>query len=244
MMPDRGIVDRIDGLRHGIEDIEVLRRHATDFTAINTRTEQLEELASKLREQAVRLQLFEGRDFHPFINPNMSARLIETTRSHQQAFDADHGSIAADPQDSRFKWRYQDDIIRFCRSIETELKTLWADHIDSLSPVGVEELVDVFVRIPEFAEDIEEISKIRAELTEMRGEPPRSAVDFERAEKTAQLLKERLQTLRGVPENVTEFLATASTEGAHLDSLTEDVHTWLEHNGFLGSLRYILKRGP
>ena len=242
-MADRGIVDQIDGLKRGVENIEVLRKLATDSTAINTRTEQLEALAIRLRGQVVRLQLYEDRGFHPFVDLNMSERLLETTRSHREAFEADHSSIAADPQDSRFKWRYHDDAIRLCRSIEFELRELWLRHVDRLSPAGVEELVDVFERIPEFSDDVEEISRVRAELTDMRSEAPESAADFERAEKTAQRLKDRLQTLRGVPKNVTEFLATASTEGAHLDSLTEDVRSWLERNDFLGSLRYIFKRG-
>ena len=70
---------------------------------------------------------------------------------------------------------------------------------------------------------------------------PTSVADFEKAEAVAQDLQDHWQALQGIPEDVREFLAAASTGDAPLDDLTPGIRDWLQKTNSLGLLRYVLK---
>lgn len=224
--------------------LSTLRTAATDSAAVATRADQLERLAGELQEQAERLLLFRARGLHPYIDPRTPARLLETTKSHRASFQQDRTSIAADPEDSGFKWRYRDELERLGRSLGRAVADEWGRYVDSLVPAVVEELLNIFERVPEFREEIAAIDRLKRQLDAARSEIPRSAADFERVESAARDLNERWRALSGVPEDVRAFLSAATNDrGASLDALSPGVRAWLQERGLLGSVRYVLRGG-
>ena len=240
MTEDCGVVARATNLVDKIEELARHRQLAVDSTAVATRAQQLEMLAADLRARTDQLSLFRDRGIFPNIN-SMSARdLLNLTKSQRTAFERDHASIADDPIDSKFKWRYRERLRQLCQLIDQALTEAWNRHVDSIAPARNDDILEVLARLPKFAADADAISALRRSLT--TAGPPQTAADFERAEALVSDLNSHYEKLKGIPKDVRAFLADATTEGASIDTLTPDIRDWLQANGFLGSLRYVLKR--
>ena len=241
MTEDRGIVTRAARLIDEIENLARHRQFAADSTAVATRADQLERLAAALRARTDQLSLFRDRGIFPNINPMSARGLLDLTKSHRTAFEQDHSSIADDPMDSKFKWRYQERLAHLCQSVDQALAETWDRYVASIAPDSNDEFLAVLERLPHFAADAQEIAALRNNLRATG--PPQTAPDFERAQAAATALNSHYEKLKGIPKDVRAFLADATTEGASIDTLTPDIRAWLKETGFLGSLRYVLKRG-
>ena len=244
MTGSRGIVERADSIRSAIEGLPGLREAAKNSAAVATRATQLGGLASSLRRETARLRLFRERGLQPFIPPERPAELLAATMEHRARFQEDRTTIASDPSDSDFKWRYRDDLERLSRLIERALRDAWQSHLDSLVPAALDERLGLLERVPALRQRVAQARELRAGLDEARNTIPGDASDFDGAEAAARALRESLGSLSEVPEEVQQFLLAASSSGAPPDTLTPTVRAWLDEHDLAGSLRYVLRGGP
>ena len=239
-----GVAARANTLRIEVERLPSLRQAADDSDAVTTRAEQLEELAAELRVQTGWLQLFRSRGLDPQLPPERPPTLLKMTRSYRARFEEDRASIADDPEDSTFKWRYREDLGRLVRSIERALDEAWRLHVTSLIPPGLDQQLDLLGGTGVLSEQIARMRELGANIEAEQLRIPSGAEGFERVESAARELRELWQDLRGIPEDVRAFLAAASTgHGAPLGDLTPTVRTWLEDSELIDSLRLIMKGG-
>ncbi len=245
MTSEGGVAERANALRIEVERLPSLRQAANDSQAVTTRAEQLEKLASELRVQAGQLQLFRSRGLDPQVLPEQPSALLRMTRSYRARFEEDRASIADDPEDSTFKWRYRDDLGRLTRSIERALDEAWRRHVASLIPPGLHQQLDLLGGAGVLSEQIARMRELGDSIEAEQPRIPSDAEGFERVEGAARELRKLWQDLRGIPEDVRAFLAAASTgHGAPLDALTPTVRTWLEDSELIDSLRLVMKGGP
>ena len=242
-MPGEGIVGRADSLRLEIEQLPAQRQGDVDAQAVTTRANQLNELAFDLANQVSRLRLFRERGLHPKMRPEQPAMLLDMTRSHRAKFEEDRTSIAADPEDSDFKWKYRDELLRLSRSIDHALDEAWRDYIDKLIPPGLDQQLELLGSAGALADQIVRMRELGDVLKEARSQTARDVSAFERVKGSAVALSGLWGTLSEIPADVRAFMAAASTDGAPVDALTPEVRTWLEEKGFLDSVRLVMKGG-
>ena len=201
-MRGEGIVGRADSLRMEIEQLPALRQGDVDAQAVTTRANQLNELAFDLANQVSRLRLFRERGLHPKMRPEQPAMLLDMTRSHRAKFEADRTSIAADPEDSDFKWKYRDELRRLSRSIDHALDEAWRDYVDKLTPPGLDQQLELLGSAGALADQIVRMRELGAVLKEARLDAARDIRAFELVDGSARELSGLWETLRGIPADV------------------------------------------
>ena len=242
-MTGTGITERANAIRAEVERLPSLRREATNAEAVTTRADQLEKLASDLRTRTARLQLFRDQGLGPHIVRERPEALLTMTRVHRTKFEDDRSSIAADPEDSGLKWRYRDELSRLIHSIDRALDDAWRHYVDSLTPPGLDTQLELLGNAGALADQIARMRELGDELKEAQSQTATDVSAFERAKRSAEALSGLWGTLSEIPVDVRAFMAAASTDGAPVDALTPEVRTWLEQNGFIDSVRLVMKGG-
>ena len=242
-MTGTGITERANAIRAEVERLPSLRQAATNAQAVTTRADQLEKLASELRTRTARFQLFQDQGLRPHIVRERPETLLAMTRMHRSKFEDDRSSIAADPEDSGLKWSYRDELSRLIRSIDRALDGAWRHYVDSLTPPGLDTQLELLGNAGALADQIVRMRELGNALKEARSQTARDVSAFERVKGSAEALSGLWGTLSEIPVDVRAFMASASAGGAPVDALTPDVRTWLEENGFLDSVRLIMKGG-
>ena len=242
-MTGTGITERANAIRAEVERLPSLRQEATNAEAVTTRADQLEKLASDLRTRTARFQLFQDQGLVPHIVRERPETLLAMTRMHRSRFEDDRSSIAADPEDSGLKWRYRDELSRLIHSIDRALDDAWRHYVDSLIPAGLDSQLELLGNAGVLADQIVRMRELGDELKEARSNTASDTSAFELAKGSAGELRGLWETLSGIPADVRAFIAAASTDGAPIDALTPAVRTWLEENGFLDSVRLVMKGG-
>ncbi|MCY4617908.1 MAG: hypothetical protein OXD50_05050 [Chloroflexi bacterium] len=240
-MTVNGIAEQARKMRIEVEQLPSLRQAANNGQAVATRADQLEKLASELKSQTARLQLFRDQGIDPFVSHDRIASLLSTTRSYRTRFEEDPSSISADPEDSGMKWKYREELRILNRSIERSLDQSWQEFVDLLIPPGLNEQLIVLAQARVLAKDVARMRELEEHLIEARSHRPNNAGDFASVQVMASELKCLWQSLTEIPEEVRDFLIRASTDGATLDAFSPTVHAWLEQNGLIGSVRYVLR---
>lgn len=242
-MTAHGVAARADMTRAEIESLPDLREASKTADAVTTRADQLEGLARDLGTRGERLRLFRDQGLHPHIDGEWAGALLARTQSYRSAFGADRSSIAADPEDSEMKWKYRDELRRLVNSIDRALAREWQRYVDTLIPDALDQQLELLGSAGVLADQIAKMRALSTKLREARERTPVEAAAFGEAKGAAAELAGLWQRLEGIPEEVREFLGAASAQGAALKALTPAVRTWLADNGFLDSVRLILRRG-
>ena len=224
-----------------VEELEILRRNVKDVRTVATRADQLEQLASSLRDRTSRLRLYRDHGLRPHILREKPQSLLDITRSHRSKFDSDRSSITIDPEDSGFKWNYLRELERLIKLMDRALDTAWQDHVRSLVPAGLDEQLVLLGGAGVMADQIQRMRELAHELVEAQSRTAMDADTFRQVRALARELNDLWKTLSGIPEDIRAFLAAASTDGAPIDALTPEVRNWLTEKGFFDSLRVVLK---
>ena len=241
-MTTHGVAARADTTRGEIERLPALRQESKNAEAVTTRADQLEGLARDLRARTARLRLFRDHGLRPHIDGERAGTLLTRTQSYRSAFAENRSSITADPEDSGMKWEYRDELRRLVNSIDRALEWEWQQHVDTLIPSGLDQQLELLGGAGVLADQVAQMRALGKKLSEARERTPSEAGAFVEVRTAAGELAGLWRRLEGIPEEVREFLGAASAQGAALDAFTPAVRTWLVENGFLDSVRLVLRR--
>lgn len=113
----------------------------------------------------------------------------------------------------------------------------WRDHVDASLP-RVGDLVPVLARVPALKTRVESFRTLQAQAHAKADAVPTSVSDIEAFEQAATASHAAWNALDAddIPPSVTRFLRGATSEGgAGLDSLTDEVITWLRAQSLVPS---------
>jgi len=131
------------------------------------------------------------------------------------------------------------------RKIEKKVQSTWRAHYEEKVPDLSSDVLDVFERFDDFAEDVNTIRRCTDALQKWEETPPANGEKFDTFETLVEKRDKTWQHLRSddLPEEVLEFLTSAAgSEGATPKQYTEAVRTWLDDNDLHDRVRLHISR--
>ncbi|MCY4615397.1 MAG: hypothetical protein OXC71_03275 [Chloroflexi bacterium] len=132
---------------------------------------------------------------------------------------------------------------RLIHSIDRALDDAWRHYVDSRIPAGLDSQLELLRNAGALATEIARMRELGDKLKEARSQTASDTTAFEFVMGSAAELNQLWETLSGIPPEVRAFMADASTDGAPVHAFTAEVRTWLADNGFLDSVRLVMKGG-
>jgi acyl transferase domain-containing protein len=129
------------------------------------------------------------------------------------------------------------------RKIDKKVQSAWRTYYEEKVPDLSSDVLDVFERFADFAEDVNTIRRCSTALQKWKDTPPASDDEFDAFERLVEKRDETWRHLRSddLPEEVLEFLVSAGSEGATAAQYTEAVRSWLDNNDLHDRVRLYIR---
>ena len=210
-----------------IVNLRIEREHTNTF---KTRAAQLGIPREKLTLLIQALRALRTQN----ISPDFPIDKLQAIKSQLEELASQYRenphSIIEPSGDRRFSlW---DQLRELPEEIRICVGTAWEDYVDNRLPPKREELMRVLDQVPGFTQQIVAINDLYAQAQPLKPLTRDLDVSIGRLEDIRSSLLTACSSLESdqIPDEVLEFLRAASSDGASLHHLTEDVVGWLRKN--------------
>lgn len=224
------LLDRSRALADSAKDLNALKKSANLVKAVDSRAAQLEDALARLRLAGGQLQLLRSRRIDVNVDLGPANGFVLFLSELRTATAIDPAAVT----ESEIGVKTVTPLKTFANTIAQANEAAWRAHVtESLPRVGAD-LVQVFGQIPALKARVERFRTLQTAARSLADRPPTSSADLDALEQAAKACTEAWQALDAddIPAAVTRFLRGATSDsGAGLDSLTDEVKTWLTaHN--------------
>ena len=232
-----GLLAYAQRILHLAERVRDAQRVAREAERYYERKERVDGLVEEL-EPLVRAQRLLAEAEIPFKGTPHGAGTYSDTaaryRDVDEAFNADPSSVFGTP--FREAAERTDKIVT---GLRRRLLEGWAAYVDRVVPMQDPEQLEVFARLPAFAEVVDQLLALYRDRAALAEQLPQTEEDVRAPEALASRVEDAWLLLGGkAPEAVLDLLRAAdSRAGAPLSALTDEVRAWLEEHDLTDALR-------
>ncbi|GAN75848.1 hypothetical protein [Acidisphaera rubrifaciens] len=235
------VLDRSKALADAAKELNALKKATTLVKAVGSRATQLEEAQANLRLSVGQLQLLRGRNIEVDVDLAPASGFVVFLSEIRTSTAADPASVTA----AEVGVKTLTPLKSFTNAIAQANGIAWKRHVhESLPHVGID-LVQVLGQIPALKTRVEHFRALQAAAKAFADRLPTDSADLDAVERAAKACKDAWQALDAddIPAAVTRFLRGATSEtGAALDSLTDEVKTWLTAQNLMASFTVRARR--
>ena len=236
------LVDQAKQVKSDVETLQKARQNRDQKNQFRSQHDKLHGLVEDVRPLAEKMSVLreEGIDVE-YQGKNLN-QVLERIERVKAEFEDDASWIIQPENDlsDLEKWIRERHRDKIQRRIQSAWRDYYQDQVSDLS----DDLLHVLKKFDDFRESVQTIQKISDQLQGWKGEPPQTKDSLETFQKLAETRQSTWEELRSdeMSEDVLNFLVEAGTEGATVDQLTDEVHTWLERNDLLDHVRIRLTK--
>ena len=224
------LTDKADQVQQDIEALKQARSNQKERELFQDRRDILRDLADDLSATAQKLKTLVTHGVSVGYDGANVEEALAKVRKVRSRFDENPEWIIENRNDlSDLKRR----IRSHSRKIEKDVQSAWRTYFEEKVPDLSADVLDVFERFDDFADDVQTIRRCTRALQKWEETPPVTGDEFDTFETLVEKRKEIWQQLRSddVPEEVIDFLVSAAgSDGATPKQYTDAVRTWLDDN--------------
>jgi len=236
------LVDQAQQVKSAVETLQTVRQNRDQEDRFRRRHEKLHRLVEDVRPLAEKMRVLreEGIDVE-YQGKNLDQVLQRI--EHIRAEFKENASWIIQPENDLSdldKWIRE----RHRGKIQRRIQSAWRDYYQNQVSDLSDDLLRVLKKFDDFREPVQTIQKLSDQLQSWKDDPPQTKDSLENFQKLAEKRQSTWEELRSdeMSEDVLNFLVEAGTEGATIDQLTDEVHTWLERNDLLDHVRIRLTK--
>lgn len=209
-------------------ELDSLRKAASLVTAVGTRANQFETALGKLRVVAGQLNLLREQGVSVNVDISPTAGFCHHLATLREAI-ADDPAAATVPDISV---KTLSPLSAFTNSLAAASQSAWAAHVESRVPSVRSDLLQVLGRIPTLKARVEQFRTLLSAAQARGASIPTDAGEVSAFEKAVTDCHAAWAALDAneVPAGVVVFIQQATSMGASLDRLTDEVSAWLSEH--------------
>lgn len=215
-----------------------LQTHERSLSDFTQRRNQLHAAVGRLAPLVMALNTFRSKGLAGI---DLCARITPLLQILRQAFDDYRANSERILDNKRFNFsrNLEGSLEEMCQHLGNHLQQTWTAYTEErIHSIGGGNL-DLLRKIPGFQEVVLRIQRSMDEIEELRAGYPVSIEQFEAFDHKIKKIQQETQALGSdqIPDDVAEFLRAAVSDGAPIDTLTEDVADWLRQSQIYTSFR-------
>ena len=236
------LVDKAQQVKDNVEALQKARQNRDQEDQFRRQHKKLHRLVKEVRPLAEKMRVLreEGIDVD-YQGKNLD-QVLQRIEHVKAEFEDDASWIIQSENDlsDLDKWIRERHRDKIQRRIQSAWRDYYQDQVSDLS----DDLLRVLKKFDDFREPVQTIQKLSDQLQSWKDDPPQTKDSLENFQKLAEKRQSTWEELRSdeMSEDVLNFLVEAGTEGATIDQLTDEVHTWLERNDLLDHVRIRLTK--
>jgi len=206
---------------------------ANNLQEFKTRQEQIADAVTAIQPLVEALKAFRQKGIANFDLTQKADTLLNFIIAAEDNFRQDPNWITENFNGKTFK----SNIENFKKALEQQLIQNWKTYLAEHMPTTNNELLTLLSRIDAFKQTVQEVKIIDVQIKQAIY--PKDIREFEIAEARIEQLKQCWKNLSSdeVPKSVLSFLRVATSQGAPLSLLTQEVQDWIKQHGISESFK-------
>ncbi|MGC1301450.1 MAG: hypothetical protein WA840_03655 [Caulobacteraceae bacterium] len=222
------LIERSVTFANGAKDLDALKKSANLVTAVGTRAQMFETALANLRLAAGQFALLQEHGVTVDTDRSSVDGFVHHLGVLRAATLADPSVLTEDAPKTLTPLR------AFSAALSEACATAWGRYVDGKLPRVGADLLPVLAQVPALKARVEGFRALQTAALSKADSLPTGAADFAALDQAASACHAAWEALDAdsIPFGVTRFLRSATSRaGADIDSLTEEVSTWLKaHN--------------
>lgn len=232
------LLERAAGLAEKIERYQKLKAAAKEADLVSTRAAQIGEAASVLSQARIMFERFSKAGIDIQYAP-ASARELAEKATRLRSIASENPAGLADPP-FNVAHEFTNRLRGLAVAANQSIAEGWARFVAENTPSGSDNVLEALGRLPQMRSGVTRIRQCRQKIAALASTVP---ADPESAKEQLRGLSAEHGsawvelTADSVPPSVLQFLRACAADGAAVTDLTDEVRTWLESRGLMGSFR-------
>ncbi|MDA8637291.1 hypothetical protein N9L49_01585 [Rhodospirillales bacterium] len=226
------LASEVKSLMDELSDIGASRDR---LQALNSRAVQIHKIREIIDEADTVRDLLNEENVHVRKKPSASKKLIKKCDQVIEGFKDDWEKTVRDKNlSSTFIDPAKEHVEK---RVFIELRQDWHEFVNEMSPPITKAWLNSLPHTGPLGEAKENVSKYLEEFKDFNAEMPKDVDTIARVRKVSEAAKNIFDDLDDIPSTVRSFLVSASSTGAKIDDLTEDVRAWMTEHKMMDRLR-------
>lgn len=222
------ILDKTQTLAKLITNKQYLRDNTEKIASYKARLEKLRDFINLLEPPVRSLQAIKAKGLD-------CPQLTQETAKTRAALDDLISKFQSDPAQltqPQILNVLAREIPNLSIRLKGDLRDIWRQHVKENTPTTNKELLDVMGKLPNFRSTVISLRNLSQEIDQLKEQLPESTAKIDEFENKAAAMIDYWNQLSGggIPPDVLTFLRESVKLGASLDSLNNEVLSWLADN--------------